>query len=330
MDLLIALAARYGTSLFGALTSPRLSILIFHRVHARRDNIFPLEPDAVQFERLISFLARTFHVISLGEAITHLTQGSLPPRSLVITFDDGYADNAEVALPILQRYSLTASFFISTGVLDGGRMWNDSVIECIRACRQSEIDLEEFGLGRRSLSGDGAQLRVIETLLPKIKYQPLIEREESIKALHRICGVTDLPTNLMMTSEQVRKMHHAGMEIGAHTVNHPILSTLTNSEAIIEIAEGRTKLESIINAPVDIFAYPNGKPDRDFNDRHVSIVKNLGFRGAVSTAQGISSTGDDLFQLPRFTPWNESLAIWAAHLFLNQYRTKFEIARSIQ
>lgn len=330
MDLLVALAARCGASLFGALTSPRLSILIFHRVHARKDTIFPLEPDAIRFERLICFLARTFHVITLGDAITHLSHGTLPPRSLVITFDDGYADNAEIALPILQRYGLTASFFVSAGVLDGGLMWNDSIIECIRACQHAEIDLEDFGLGRYSLSGVGERLHVIEMLLPKIKYQRLFEREESIKTLHRICGVTDLPANLMMSSNQVRKMHLAGMEIGAHTVNHPILSTLTNSEAMIEIAEGRTKLESIIDAPVHIFAYPNGKPDRDFNHSHVSIVKHLGFRGAVSTAQGISSAGDDLFQLPRFTPWDDSLATWAAHLFLNQRRTKFETSRLIQ
>ncbi len=175
VDSLVAMIARSGMVLFGALTPPRLSILIFHRVHARADSIFPSEPDAVRFERLMRFVARSFRVMALGEAVTCLANGNLPSRALVITFDDGYADNAEVALPILQRCGLTASFFVSTGFLDGGRMWNDSVIECLRACRHSEIDLDSFGLGRCSLVDASNRRHVIESLLPTIKYLGLRE-----------------------------------------------------------------------------------------------------------------------------------------------------------
>lgn len=326
MDQLVAVITKGSASILGRLASPRLSILIFHRVHARADDIFPHEPDAARFERLMRLVARSFRVMTLGEALTCLTQGSLPPRALVITFDDGYADNAEIALPILQHHGLTASFFVSTGFLDGGRMWNDSVIECLRSCRHKEIDLETFGLGICSLAGATERRCVIEALLPRIKYLSLAEREEAIGQLQQICGVTELPTNLMMRSEQVREMHCAGMEIGAHTVNHPILTTLIPSHAEYEISEGRSKLQSIIDAPVDIFAYPNGKPGRDYDHTHASLVKTLGFRGAVTTAPGVGKSGDDLFQLPRFTPWDDSLTSWATRLLLNQRKTRFEIA----
>lgn len=328
MSPLLPLITRGSFDLFGMFGSPRLSILIFHRVHARADSIFPHEPDAIRFERLMRFVASCFRVMTLGEAATHLIHGTLPSRTLVITFDDGYADNADVALPILQRCGLTASFFVSSGFLDGGRMWNDSVIECLRACTHPSIDLEAFGLGRCSLAGQAERRQVITMLLPRIKYLPFCERELAIERLQRLCGVADLPTNLMMRSEQVREMRTAGMEIGAHTVRHPILTTLTPTEAEYEIAEGRKQLESIIDAPVDMFAYPNGKPGRDYDYSHVPLVKKSGFRAAVSTAPGVGRPGDDLFQLPRFTPWGGSLATWATRLILNQRNTQFETATS--
>jgi len=328
LDPLLATIARSCLASFATLASSRLSILIFHRVHAQADSIFPREPDAARFERLMRFVARSFRVITLGEAVTCLAQGKLPSRALVITFDDGYADNAEVALPILQRCGLRASFFVASGFLDGGRMWNDSVIECLRACRHPEVDLEPFGLRRFSLAGAAERRLAIEALLPRIKYLGLAGRAEAISRLQDVCGVAVLPSDLMMRSAQVRELHRAGMEIGGHTVNHPILATLTPAEAEYEIAEGRWQLESIIGAPVDLFAYPNGKPGRDYDNSHVALLQKLGFRGAVSTAPGVGRAGDDLFQLPRFTPWDDSLATWATRLLLNQRNTRLELAAS--
>lgn len=328
MDTLIAMIARSGASLLGALTSPRLSILIFHRVHAQADSIFPNEPDAARFERLMRFVATTYRVMTLGEALTYLAQDNLPSRALVITFDDGYADNAETALPILQRYGLLATFFVSTGFLDGGRMWNDSVIECLRDCYLPEIDLASFGLGKQSLRSNSERRQALGLLLPIIKYLTLAEREEAISRLQRLCEVKKLPTDLMMTSEQVQKIHQAGMEVGAHTVNHPILTAISLTEAEYEIEGGRKKLQSIIDAPVDVFAYPNGKPNQDYDHHHVSLLKRLGFRGAVSTAPGIGRSGDDLFQLPRYTPWENSLPIWGVRLLSNHWNTGYTMTAS--
>lgn len=326
METLIPQFSRLALNIFGMTSGPRLSILIFHRVHAETDPIFPDEPDSVHFDRLMRFVANTYSVMSLGQAVTRLIEGRLPPYPLVVTFDDGYADNAEIALPILTRHGLTATFFVSTGFLDGGRMWNDSVIECIRASNQSNLDLADYGLGICSLSGHAERRATINGLLHHIKYLPLTERETSIALLQKLTRVAQLPSKLMMTSDQVRALHRAGMEIGAHTVRHPILASLSTEESAFEIRTSKNCLESITQAPVEVFAYPNGKPGRDYDGRHVELVRQLGFRGAVSTAVGVARPGNDLFQLPRFTPWERTLPLWATRLLLNQRHTKFDLA----
>lgn len=324
MDAVAAALTRLSLGLIGAGSAPRLSILLFHRVLAKADPLFPEEPDALRFERLMRLVARCFRVMTLGQALAHLERGDLPARSMVITFDDGYADNAEVALPILQRLGLKATFFVATGFLDGGRMWNDTVIETLRACKLDAIDLTSFGLGRRPLGEDLARRRVIDALLPVIKYKSLTEREQALAELQTLAGAVSLPNDLMMSSEQVRGLHRAGMEIGGHTVHHPILAAIPSTDAEHEILEGKQQLERIIGAPVDVLAYPNGRPTRDYDARHMDQARRLGFRGAVSTAQGVARVGDDRFQLPRFTPWDSSVAKWLARLVMNQRNTRFE------
>jgi peptidoglycan/xylan/chitin deacetylase (PgdA/CDA1 family) len=102
----------------------------------------------------------------------------------------------------------------------------------------------------------------------------------------------------------VRQLHRAGMEIGGHTVNHPIVARLQKAAARAEIADGKAALEQIVGDQIRLFAYPNGKPGQDYLAEHVAMVKDLGFEAAVSTAWGAAARGGDLFQLPRFTPWD--------------------------
>jgi peptidoglycan/xylan/chitin deacetylase (PgdA/CDA1 family) len=310
----LAGCAAWSAGAFDRLAGARLSILIFHRVLVAPDPIFPDEIDAARFDAILALVRRSFEVLTLGRAVELCQQGALPPRALAITFDDGYADNAEIALPILQRHGLAATFFVATGFLDGGRMFNDSVIECVRAARGDVVDLGEYGLGRRTLATPAERRAVIQELLPKVKYLSLAERETFIERLVARCGHPALPRDLMMRSAQVQELHRAGMEIGGHTVRHPILRVLPDAEARGEIAQGRDRLESLIDAPVRVFAYPNGKPMQDYDARHVAMVRELGFAGAVSTAPGVAGSEADRFQLPRFTPWDRSATRWLARL----------------
>jgi peptidoglycan/xylan/chitin deacetylase (PgdA/CDA1 family) len=314
MDALIAGVARGVNGLADFLASRRVSILIFHRVLPQPDPIFPGEMDASRFDRLMGIVCRAFNVLTLGQALALRAEGSLPPRALVITFDDGYADNAEVALPILQRHGLRATFFVSTGFLDGGRMWNDTVIESIRASAMPTLDLDGFNLGMQPVGTFAQKRAAIELLLPELKYLSLIEREVALTALRQVVGNRSLPHDLMMCSQQVRQLQRAGMEIGGHTVHHPILRVLPDAAARAEIAEGRERLQELIDAPVSVFAYPNGRPGKDYDGRHVAMVRSMGFAGAVSTLPAVALLTDDAFELPRFTPWDRTPARWVGRL----------------
>jgi peptidoglycan/xylan/chitin deacetylase (PgdA/CDA1 family) len=101
--------------------------------------------DAERFDNICRWVSRWFNVLSLSTAAQQLREKRLPARPLVITFDDGYADNHDIALPILQRHGLTASFFVATGFLNGGRMWNDTLVEAIRLTRADSWDLTSLG-----------------------------------------------------------------------------------------------------------------------------------------------------------------------------------------
>jgi len=297
----------------------RLSILIFHRVLPGRDPLFPGEIDAAGFDQVCARLARWFQVLPLDEAVERLQRGQLPARAAVITFDDGYADNHDVALPILQRHGLCATFYIATGFLDGGRMWNDSVIAAVRHSPLAQLDLSSLGLdGIRSLPlGDVAQRRAaIEALIKALKYLPQPQRLERVAQVAQCAGAT-LPDDLMMRSDQVRALHSAGMQIGAHTVSHPILAGLDDAAAEREIDTSRQQLQALLGAPVRHFAYPNGVPGRDFTTGTAALVRRLGFDSAVTTGWGAARRGADPHQLPRFTPWDRSAGRWALRLAQN-------------
>jgi peptidoglycan/xylan/chitin deacetylase (PgdA/CDA1 family) len=281
----------------------RLSILIYHRVLVQPDQLFPEECDAERFDEQMRQLAGCFNVIPLSDAVRALVRGNLPPRAACITFDDGYADNAEVALPILQRHGMSATFFVAAGFLDGGRMWNDTVIELVRRAPGESLDLSEIDLGRFEIGTIPQRRLAIDSLIDKLKYLPMESRQAKVD---EICSLVPAvpPHDLMMTSNQIRVLHASGMEIGGHTVNHPILARTGDSTASAEIANGKEMLEGIIRGPVRIFAYPNGKPERDYMRQHSEMVKRLGFDAAVSTAHGTATPGSDVYQLPRFTPWD--------------------------
>ena len=301
-------------TLFG-LRSPagpagRLSILIFHRVLPTQDPIFPEEIDVPTFDRICQWISSWGNVLPLDEAVLKLKSGTLPSRAVSITFDDGYADNFTQALPILKKYQISATFFIATRFLDGGRMWNDTVIESIRNSSVSEVDLSKSAdlrtlcLGRFSLSTIEEKRKAINSLIGELKYLPGDRRVAMANEIAEIVQ-SEVPNNLMMSSANVKELHEQGMQIGAHTCSHPILAGLDHESARSEIADSKIFLERLLGERVRLFAYPNGKPERDYCRESVSIVRELGFDAAVTTAWGAARSGSDIFQLPRFTPWNK-------------------------
>ena len=303
----------------------RLSVLIFHRVRAQPDPLFPGEIGARRFDAICGWLARWFNVLPLDTAVRRLREGSLPRRAAAITFDDGYADNHAIALPILSQHRLSAAFFIASGFLGGGRMFNDTVIETVRRAPGPSLDLR--GLGVETLRvldlKDGATRRAsIDAILRAIKYLPTQQRDAMTVAIRARASNPLLPDDLMMTPAQVRALHAAGMQIGAHTATHPILARLDDAAARAEIASGKRCLEDIIGTPVGLFAYPNGKPGEDYSPANVAAVREAGFAAAFTTAPGAAARGDDPLQLPRFTPWDRSRSRFGARLAANLWASR--------
>jgi peptidoglycan/xylan/chitin deacetylase (PgdA/CDA1 family) len=280
---------------------------MYHRVLAHKDPLQPDYPDQAQFAQQMRWLSGCFQIVPLPHAITALKTGTLSARTACITFDDGYADNIIYALPILQRYQLPATVFIATDFLNGGRMFNDTVTELIRRAAnqtQSIADLDPDN-PVLSLQDQASRRAAIHTLLARIKYLSPADRHRIIKELATRLQVdeADLPDDLMMTTEQVRQLHHSGIDIGAHTVKHPILATLSDDAARTEIAQSQHTLETMLETAIQVFAYPNGQPGIDYLARDAAFVQQLGFIGAVTTAWGVAKIDTDPFQIPRFSPW---------------------------
>jgi peptidoglycan/xylan/chitin deacetylase (PgdA/CDA1 family) len=278
-----------------------LSILIYHQVLPAPDPLRPYEIDAKQFDNEVKWLSYNFTLMTLRDAMQHMAASTLPVNSAVITFDDGYENNVSQALPILQKYQVPATFFISSDFLNGGAMWNDKIIEFVRRWPEPNLELEELPGDIFDTSSLAAKQASAEVLLSKLKYLPLANRASAVARLESL-QVLD---GLMMSDQQVVELHKARMEIGGHTCSHPILAKLDEEQASRQITENKTYLENLLGEKIESFAYPNGKPGRDYHAKTCSLVKQAGYQWAVSTSPGTSNSNTDVFQLARFSPWRK-------------------------
>lgn len=296
-----------------------LLVLIYHRVLAAPDAMLPSEPDAATFAQQMDLLAGNFVVLPLREGVARLRDGKLPARAVCITFDDGYANNYTVALPILRERGLPATVFVAPAYLDGGCMFNDTIFEACRTAPE-QVDLSQFGLGPLALTDAASRIRAAQQIVDQWKYLPPVERRQRAEQFSMLVGAAP-NTDLMMTADQVAQMPAHDIEIGAHTLTHPILARLPVDEAREEIVGSRRRLEDITGQPILSFAYPNGRPQRDYTREHVSAAREAGFELAVSTSWGAATAQSDPHQIPRIAPWDKSPLRYAARM-VNAYRQR--------
>jgi len=282
----------------------KLFILIYHRVLNEFDPMNPSEVDKAIFTWQMALLKKHFNVLSLHDGIQALNAGSLPPRAVCITFDDGYADNLLNAVPILSANQLPATFFIASDYLDGGIMWNDRIIETIRHLSQVSLDLSALQLGVYDIETVQNKSSVASEIVAKVKHLEVNERQACVDYIANLAAA--LPSDLMLTAAQLKQLSESGMEVGGHTLSHPILATLNAEQANHEIAQNKLILEGILGKPIRYFAYPNGKPGQDYLPEQVDMVKQSGYEAAVSTLWGVSDKKTDQWQLARATPWDRT------------------------
>jgi peptidoglycan/xylan/chitin deacetylase (PgdA/CDA1 family) len=284
----------------------RLLIFTYHRVLAQPDPLLPDEADAASFAAHMDWVREFCNVLPLPEAVRRLRDGSLPSRATCITFDDGYANNYEVARPILLQRGVTATVFIAVDAVERGIMWNDLVIESVRQAggRLDAAHLAAIGYRGAALS-PGSAAESVNRALDALKYRPMRQRWEAAAELYRQVAQRE-PPRLMMTPDTVRAFGRDGFDIGAHTVNHPILATQTEDEARFEVRASRDWVAQVTGSAPVSFAYPNGRPGRDYDDSHARMVRDAGYELAVTTAWGCASGRSDVFQLPRVAFWDRT------------------------
>lgn len=291
---------------FSALLSRgKLSILIYHQVLEQHDPIRPGEPDAQMFRWQMALLKRYFTPLSLPEALERLKENTLPANAVCVTFDDGYLDNLTVAQPILADLDIPATVYVATGFSEGTNMWNDRLIDLIADTERHTIDLSVLEMGQVSLGDVQQRIGVIKTAIGKLKYLDLSARLILINDLYKNNGATEYPRKMMNKSE-IKALADSGVNIGAHTVNHPILKVLDSDQQQQQILQSRDTLQQWLQKPVLDFAYPNGVEGRDFDEVAVEHVQQAQFRSAVVTDWGVSSQTSSPFKLKRFTPWDQS------------------------
>jgi peptidoglycan/xylan/chitin deacetylase (PgdA/CDA1 family) len=291
----------------------RVCILNYHRVLDSVDPFLDSEPDVATFKWQMELLAECFNVMPLYDAVTTLGKERMPPRVVCITFDDGYRSIHDLALPILKEFSLPATVFVTSGYIDEGNMWNDRILEAVRRLNIGRLDLSESGLGVHSLEALADKKRAVDELMNNAKYLPSSERLDVAVKLERLTPVPIQPS-LMLTRKMIFDLSEQGIEIGAHTITHPILTKIEDESARYEMTAGKRQLEHITGKPIRLFAYPNGKRGKDFDERHELMAQDAGFTAAFTTAVGAATEKDDIYRMPRSRPWDKTRTLFALRL----------------
>jgi peptidoglycan/xylan/chitin deacetylase (PgdA/CDA1 family) len=286
------------------LIKQQVAIIAYHRISKVTDYPWSLTPVTPRdFERELRYLSSMYRVISLEELSASLNDlKALPQKTAVITFDDGYKDIYLNAYPIIKKYQTPATVFLTTGHIGTGHLfWWDKVSYVIWKTEFDTINLGEFGTYH--LNSANSRLRVVNTILNRLKQLPITQRDELVNRTVISSGV-DIPSSLgeelILSWNEIKEMNRNGINFGAHTVTHPILTRLPLDEAAREIISSKKHIEEELGREVTTFCYPNGKPD-DFNSDIEEIIKNSGFKCAVTAATPaafVSSTAQR-YKLPR-------------------------------
>lgn len=284
----------------------KLIVLTYHRVipdeYQSRD---PRPPDSLlsrEFEWQIAYIVRNYHVATGEEIRAFLTDGSsLPPYSVFITFDDGFENNYTEAFPILQRYEVSAAFFLTAGLIgqSGAVLWFDKLDAVLSEVLWKDISPWLLDCNAPRDIQNKLQLR------RWLKSLSQSNRERIIAELERNFGLTN---NLakkefackLMTWEQAREMAACGMTIGSHTVSHQILSSATPEEVQSELVKSREKIEEEIGHLCWCFSYPNGTL-ADFRLSDKEAVQSSGYVCAFTQISGFVGANADYYALPRIS-----------------------------
>jgi len=304
-----------------------VTVLLFHKVPLMPDPLVPSDTDVKQFERVLDFVMEQFNIVPLADVAAGLVTGRLPKNAACITFDDGYADWLPGVVPLLLRRNAHASFYLTTSQFDGVPMWHERVNHAVHHSSNQVLQVPDFDIPAL-LTGTLPEKRSAAVWLQShLKHQPLHLRNAMLAALESACG-SDPSCLPLMPLNDLKEIYNKGFAIGAHTINHPILTHTSAAEALFEIGGAREQLQAFVGGPIESFAYPNGRPGVDFLPQHISVVRQAGYKFALTTQHGVVRQGGSLYQMPRFTPWGPDKLRMISQILRNQMAPKLSLDES--
>jgi len=291
---------------------PRAVILGYHSVveHPEQTaNTIRISHSRATFESQMSALARRFNPVTIEEVREFAADGRrLPPWSAAVTFDDGFADNHDVVLPILSRYGIPATFYIMVNAVETGTPpWYVRVNFAFNTTTMPAWKHPENGRTFEIASADGkkAALNVAWDLgaarSGAAQEQLIHQIEESLQV-----EPLDARSGLMMNWDQVRALKKSGHIIGGHTLSHPNLAQVTEAEARSEIRGCKERLEEKLGEPIQHFSYPHPALNPHWSPQTLQITREAGFRSAVLTTPGAVLAGDQPLSLKRIGAGKDS------------------------
>lgn len=264
-----------------------LRILTYHRVAEPRDTPL-LNPRMISatpavFAAQMRLLARKYRVMSMEEVLHAFTQRKpLPPRAVLLTFDDAYCDFGEIAWPILRRERLPVTLFVPTGYPDHPErsFWWDRLHRAFYQSAQKRIEVAPVG----TLELHTSQL-LRESLKRTQNHVKTLPHGAAMKFVDEICLRLDAQNTAQKTVlgwDELRQLHREGVTLGAHTVTHPIMTKLAHDGVRYEVKRAQEDLLREIGAVLPIFCYPSGGHD----EAVVALLREEGFQMAFTTLDG--------------------------------------------
>jgi peptidoglycan/xylan/chitin deacetylase (PgdA/CDA1 family) len=323
---------RYAARIRRQVTGSAL-ILLYHRVAEISADPQLLCVTPKNFSEQMRVLRQFGEPLALSELVTRGRNRDLPRRGIVITFDDGYADNLHNAKPILDYFKVPATVFVAAGhVGDDREYWWDELERILLQPRRLPETLtlqvdgaqREWRLGKSSTyteedwrvhrgwnvreSAPTERHRLYLALHRLVRPLPVGKRDQVLEDLRSWagCPVGSRATHRPLDASELHTLASGGLvDVGAHTVNHPVLAAVPVDVQAKEIAQSRHLLEQMLKRRVISFAYPFGGVS-DYASDSVMAVRNAGFESACSNYPGLVDQRSDWFQLPRFLSgdWN--------------------------
>lgn len=264
------------------------------------------------FENQIRYISRYFTPIKISYLIEQLYNGGyIPSNSVVVTVDDGYRDFFDYAYPVLKKYNVPAIIYlVSEFNLNKKMLWFDSLhfiinnTEC--ECLYIEENNEKFKLNNITETDRNYAWTFFAD---RILYKTNSEKEKYIRDLAYKYQVKlpEFATDnyAPMKKEDIRKLDNTLIEIGSHTRSHPILSTCNTDELKDELVKSKTDLQNALCKDIEHFCFPNGCIN-DFDNRSIELLKNSGYKSAVTTINGFVNKNTDKYQLTRIC-WENNI-----------------------